>query len=449
VVTPGQVIGWDVSGLRTSAKSAADIADSVLATANRMHSTIYDLQWSGQARSEAEDKADRERNQIRAIAAAFDELSTAMSRAAGELEHPISEVRSILRHYAVPPVSVSDDWLITGVDDWNSEAGSQLSRLGGLVATLVSADTQWGAKIAQINDDIVLMAPESARQLALAAIASAKHQNSRADPEGLRASATAFETVFGRAPSTPNDWKTAEALNPHSFDPKYDGVPPGIKIARIEPVPGQGVIRAALFIPPAEVFNVPDNDLGDGRAEDPNFDPEHARVALFVDYENGLIIARQNPSVTTTGEVRVGEPDVRAQQTPDGSIMVQYDAKNPFAPPGAELTGHTVNGTVVLAPASGNPGTPRVVAGGEITDYPSIEIYQDNSAGQGRPVLVDPADSGSQWGPLVNLPDFHEVGGGKKMFEPFRADFEDPDWERNKPTPLGSPDDPPQTVVVR
>ncbi|MET8871812.1 hypothetical protein [Nocardia sp. NPDC004604] len=86
---------------------------------------------------------------------------------------------------------------------------------------------------------------------------------------------------------------------------------------------------------------------------------------------------------------------------------------------------------------------------GEITDYPSIEIYQDNSAGNSRPVLIDPANSGSQWGPLANLPSFHEVGGGKAMFEPFKADFTDPNWERNKPTALGSPSNPPSTVVVR
>ncbi|MBF6202447.1 hypothetical protein IU477_31825, partial [Nocardia cyriacigeorgica] len=92
---------------------------------------------------------------------------------------------------------------------------------------------------------------------------------------------------------------------------------------------------------------------------------------------------------------------------------------NAFAPPGSSLSGHTVNGDLVVAPTSGNPGSPRVVAGGTIGDYPSMEIYQDNSAGAGRPVLIDAADSGSKWGPLTNLPFHHEVGGGSSMRDPF------------------------------
>jgi hypothetical protein len=34
------------------------------------------------------------------------------------------------------------------------------------------------------------------------------------------------------------------------------------------------------------------------------------------------------------------------------------------------------------------------------------------------------------------------------MFEPFKADFDDPNWERNKPTPLGNSSNPPSAVVV-
>lgn len=40
---------------------------------------------------------------------------------------------------------------ITGVGDWDSEAGVQLSRLNGLVSTLVGAEAQWGTTIAEAN----------------------------------------------------------------------------------------------------------------------------------------------------------------------------------------------------------------------------------------------------------------------------------------------------------
>ncbi|MFE9580121.1 hypothetical protein ACFYO1_27305 [Nocardia sp. NPDC006044] len=450
MATPNEVRRWDVSGLQAISVSATAIADAIIKASDTMFVTIHDdLTWKGEARQAAEDKADRERTQMRAIATAYDDLAAASAGAARDMAHPTAEIRTIFEHYVVPPVTVADDWTVRGVEDWDSEAGVQLSRLAGLASTLASADAQWGAKIAEANRELEAMAPESALAEATKTIEDIKKQNSRSNPDRLRTSAAAFQQVFGRAPTSPTDWKTAEALNPNSYDPKYQGVQPSIKVARIEPVHGQGIVRSAAFIPAAQVFNVPDYDLGDNRKEDPNFDPEHARVVTYVDYENGLIITRQNPSVTTSGEVKVGEPEVQAQQLPNGSVMIQYDAKNPFAPPGSDLTGHTVNGELVISPTSGNPGTPRVTAGGEITDYPSVEIYQDNSAGNSRPVLIDPANSGSQWGPLANLPSFHEVGGGKAMFEPFKADFSDPNWERNKPTSLGDPSKPPSVVVVR
>ncbi|ATD69968.1 WXG100 family type VII secretion target [Gordonia amicalis] len=449
MVTPGEVLGWKIDGMRDVSTRAAEIADALVGTSKTMRDTIYELAWRGDARTAAEDRAEREREQIAEVAAAYDALSSTTAGTLAAMSHPISEIRSIIQNYVVPPVALSDSWVVDGVDDWNSEAGHQLSRLGGLVSTLGDADETWGARIAEANQTLSTMAPEETLASALAVIEDSNRQSSRADPDRLRASAAAFERIFGRDPSSSVDWKTAEALNPRSFDPKYQGVGPAIKVARIEPVPGQGVVRAAFYIPAAEVFNVPVYDLGDNRAEDPDFDPEHARVVTYVDYENGLIITRQNPSVDTTGEVRVGEPDVIAQQRPDGSVMIQYDAVNPFAPPGSSITGHTVNGTIVLQPTSGNPGTSRIIAGGEITDYPSVEIYQDNSAGKCRPVLIDAADSGGPAGPLLNLPGFHEVGGGKAMMEPFKADFDDPDWERNRPTDLGDPDDPPTVVVVR
>ncbi|TYQ10645.1 UNVERIFIED_ORG: hypothetical protein L601_002200000620 [Gordonia westfalica J30] len=449
VATPSDVLSWNIDSLRELSERAAAIADAIVGSSKTMRDTIYELAWTGDGRRAAEDRAEREREQIGAVASGYDALSAAAAGAHSAMSHPVSEIRSIIQNYVIPPVTLSDSWVVDGVEDWSSEAGRQLARLGGLVSVLIGADATWGAEVAEANQTLATMAPEQALISALAVITDSKRQSPRADPERLRASAAAFEEIFGREPSGPVDWKTAEALNPNSYDPKYQGVEPGIKVARIEPLPGQGVVRAALYIPAVEVFNAPHYDLGDNRAEAPNFDPEHARVVMYVDYENGLIVTRQNPSVDSTGQVRVGEPEVQAQQRPDGSIMIQYDAVNPFAPPGASVTGHTVNGSLVLQPTSGNPGTARIIAGGEITDYPSVEIYQDNSAGQSRPVLVDAADSGSAVGPLFNLPGYHEVGGGRAMMDPFKADFDDPDWERNRPTNLGDPDSPPTVVMVR
>jgi hypothetical protein len=111
--TPGEVLSWDVSALAGIADRSNQIADVILKTSNSMHTVIHDLAWKGQARDAAEDKADR--------------------------------------------LTVADDWSITGVGDWSSEAGTQLLRLNGLVSALATADAKWGAKIAEANEELQLL----------------------------------------------------------------------------------------------------------------------------------------------------------------------------------------------------------------------------------------------------------------------------------------------------
>ncbi len=119
-----------------------------------------------------------------------------------------------------------------------------------------------------------------------------------------------------------------------------------IVVARVKPVPGQGVVRTNLFIPSKDVwaparelplFNghlLPyDNNLGDNRGFDPSVVPEESRVAIYTDFENGIIVARQNPSVNAdTGQVRAGRPDISAVQQTDGAVLLRYNAADPFSP---------------------------------------------------------------------------------------------------------------------
>ncbi len=273
----------------------------------------------------------------------------------------------------------------------------------------------------------------------------------------------AFKQVFGREPESSNDWKTAAALDPHSYDEKYAGVPPEIVAGRIEPVPGQGMVKSGLFIPRDVVFNVPRDDLGDHRGFDPNFAPEDTRVSIYVDYENGLVIARQNPSVDVAGNVRVLAPDIKVQQAPGGAVRVQYEAANGFAPPGAELSGHVVRGDIVITPgASGAAAS----VDGVIGDYPSLEVYQELPTGETRTLAQDAADSGNVYGPLTELPFSHDIGRGAAAFNPFEsqapqlpggprypgdtAPYVPGRIDPNTPTELAPPGDSiPAVVVVR
>ena len=177
----------------------------------------------------------------------------------------------------------------------------------------------------------------------------------------------AFTKVFGRPPSSAADWETAAALDPHSYEPKNGGWPPNIVVGRIKPVPGQGVVRTNMFIPGRAVWDPqvdwpPFHDnLGDNRGFSPTAGPEDSRVSIYVDYENGIIVARQNPSVDEkTGQIRVGTPSISAVQQSNGAVLIKYSAADPFSPGGQDLAkamSFDVNGTIAIDPS---PGGPRV-----------------------------------------------------------------------------------------
>ncbi|MCU1648312.1 MAG: hypothetical protein JWN03_8587 [Nocardia sp.] len=459
--TPAQLATWDLSGLQTNADNATKIADAIVKSSGAMHDTIYNLLWQGASRQSAEGRADREQTQMRAIATAYDDLSTACAGAARDLADPLAKIRSILQHYGGSPVAVADDWTVSGVEDWNSEAGIELSKLSGLVATLEAIDSQWGAQIAAANGELAAMAPAAALVAANTEIQNDKTSDTRADPERIRTSAAAFEQVFGRPPVGTSDWATAESLNPKSYDPKYQGVEPEVRVVRITPVPGQGVVRTGQFIEQRDVTSTPKGtnpfprDRGDNRTTDPNFDPEHTRVTAYVDYDNGIVVMRQNPSVEqnsdgTPGEVKVATPEGRVWQNPDGAVRVQYDAANPFAPSVAKshwaLGDHTitVNGDLVFT-----PGDKGVQVNGTRTDYPSLEVYQDRPNGQTSTVAIDSAVTGRSWGPAMNLPFHHDIGSGAKAF----SDFYDwnPDYDTKtaiKPSTVFGPVTAPPHVPV-
>ncbi|PSR67181.1 hypothetical protein C8258_16255 [Nocardia sp. MDA0666] len=433
--TPKEVLALDTSGLQGVADRAGQIADAIVKVAGTLHKTIHDdLAWQGAAARAAEDKADREQTQIRAIATAYDDLSAACAGAARDLQYPVAEIKTIFQHYVVPPVAVADDWSATGIQDPNSEAGVELSRLSGLVASLRTADAQWSAAIATANDELTKMASAATLTAIKVADQSFKSMDSRADPDRIRTSAAAFQQLFGRPPTTASDWSTAEVLNPNSYTPEFKGVGPEIRVVKITPVPGQGVVRSSQYIEQRDVSDPDPNplnlnpgarDLGNNRTADPNFDPEHTKVTTYVDYENGIVVMRQNPSVRenddgSPGEVKVGAPDGRVWQNPDGSVRIQYDAGNPLPPswmtkpPG--LDGHdvTVNGDLVF-----QPGPNGVQVNGTRTDYPSLEVYQDTPDGRTQTIALDPARSGSSLGPAMNLPFHHDIGVGGAAFGPF------------------------------
>ncbi len=219
----------------------------------------------------------------------------------------------------------------------------------------------------------------------------------------------AFREVFGRAPVSDSDWLTASALDPHSYDLKNRGVNANVLVGRIEPVPGQGVVRTNLFIPSEDVWapsvGIPpyDNNLGDNRGFSPTAGPEASRVEIYTDFDNGIIVARQNPSINAdTGQVRTGTPSVGAVQTSDGGVLIQYNAADPFSPGGEALakgSGISVNGTLGIVPSDNGPR----FGGDDVSTFPALEVYSDRG-GTTTTVLQEwPTLTSDASGPMAGL----------------------------------------------
>ncbi|WP_457149596.1 hypothetical protein [Mycobacteroides abscessus] len=215
----------------------------------------------------------------------------------------------------------------------------------------------------------------------------------------------AFRKVFERAPTTPADWQTAAMLDAHNYDPKYKGVMSEVTAAKIDPQPGKGVVQVNAFIPGKQVWNF-GHDKGDNRGFNANALPEQARGNLLIDYENGLVVARDNPSVSVeSGNVAVHKPDVSVVQGPGGAVNIKWDMADGFVPGGADmgkLTAHSVAGEMVVKP--NDSGGYQI--GGHMSDFPAYEVY-----GNGQAIYqYMPSMGYDERGPLVQLMGDHQFG---------------------------------------
>lgn len=236
----------------------------------------------------------------------------------------------------------------------------------------------------------------------------------------------AFREVFGRDPVSQSDWTTAAALDTHTYNPAFHGVRSEVRVVKIDPVAGQGVVRTSQWIEQPWVHRLSSRDAGNGRGATKDFDPEDTKVTTYIDYDNGIVVMRQNPSIELDSDgsalqVRAGVPQGSVTQTADGSVRIRYDAGNPLAmSPSTDAHGPlgshrlSVNGDLVFTPGPGG-----VHVDGTRTDYPSLEVYQDLPGGSTRTVLIDPAQSGGSHAPMFNLPFHHDIGAGGKAFAPF------------------------------
>jgi hypothetical protein len=153
-----------------------------------------------------------------------------------------------------------------------------------------------------------------------------------------------------------------------------------------------------LFVPGEEAWNpdltgaVSGHCFGDNHGFNPNTGAENSRVVLPADYDNALVIARQNPSVDTgSGQVKVGTPHINVSQNPNGSTHVEYRAIDPFSPGGEEIalaSPWTVNGELVVKSTADGP-----IAAGIVSDFPAVEIYHHGVDGTSEMAKIMPENT--------------------------------------------------------
>ncbi|AZZ81051.1 hypothetical protein C5O27_08245 [Gordonia alkanivorans] len=457
-----EVTSWKPSNLVSIANGIFALKASLDLEAPLAGNPVLDLtpaEWTGEARGPADSRAESVTRWLRNVADEYGDLASVATSGAANIESAVTTLKNATEAAGDQGYILdrgSREYTVT-FDPNTAPSGAEYS--ADLAFQHQSALRAHGTAADQAVTD-TKNAIESALSeiggITPASIATASGTMTRTTNQ-----AKAFEQVYGYMPATANDWRIAAALDPHSYDPKNKGVPPAISVIKIRPVPGQGVVATGLFIPIDEVIAgmkadkplpLPRN-LGDNREFDVNFAPEDTRVSYFIDYENGVIVARQNPSVDEHGNVKTGTPSVKASQLADGTVAIAYEGSDPLAPEIAADLGWSVNGQTIVTPEAGGA---RV--SGEATDYPSMETYQHLPDGRTEVLHRDDAGDHDKTGPMLNLKFHHDYGDYDNDLDRFPTEKYTSPGNHSYPidlgnitgmTDLGSADDPPELEGAR
>ncbi|GAT09884.1 hypothetical protein H7I77_13025 [Mycolicibacterium novocastrense] len=432
---------WEPDEIHEVSQAAAARARTSREKADELRNLPAFTQWSGDAAEAAREAISESRNSLEISAREAFLVAVGAARAYDDAKAVKSEVRELLAYAAESPaieiVTNTNTVLPPDTVGWSTEE-------------VVKAN----AKVADLRNRIaaVLMHAESTDDELARVLSSATGDRfpsigaENVTPERELNRRNAFREVYGRDPASPNDWRMAAALDPGSYQPRNLGVDAEVVAGSFTPQPGRGLVRTNLFIPAEKVQNVamdgtdiangrlfPDN-LGDNRGPDPNADIEASRVTILLDYENGVVVARQNPTVAVDGErggALAAVPQVNVLEAPDGRITIDYNAHDSYENPAAKAAGVTVNGRVTFAPAENG----AVSLGGNTTIYPSMETYQYRDYAEPVELQWDPANSGSELGPATSLSRHHWVGDATIPF--VEPDIPSWKWELENLTPWG------------
>jgi hypothetical protein len=266
-------------------------------------------------------------------------------------------------------------------DDAAAKAAQKVARLQGEISTILAAGESVDSDLARVIAYGTGGTPPARDPWPTEPLGDV--------PEREQNQRNAFQSMFGRQPTSPSDWRTAAALDPHSYLPLTKGYPPNIVVGRIAKVPGAGVVQTNAFIDtetaPAGLLT----NAGDNRGFDPAALPDTSRVTFLIDYENGIVVARQNPSIRLDdGAVLPGRPDISVAQESNGKVHIKFNAADPFTPvlgENTKLLGISVNGDLFYKPTADG----GILVGGTTGYYPAWEVNHYAPDGTATAVLQE------------------------------------------------------------
>ncbi|WP_254859760.1 hypothetical protein [Gordonia sp. IITR100] len=296
-----EVTAWTPDQLRFIANGLFAMKARLDAEAPKAGNPVLNLtgaEWTGKARGPADDRAEAITRWLRGVADEYGDLADAMNRGAFSIEGAVTALENGTTS------SESQGYVLNrGSREYEVTFEKAKAPPGAEYDANVAFQHQTALRNLGIAADQAVSDTSAAVNSALAALGGITPVSIATSSGSMTRAANqvdAFREVYGRVPVGENDWRMAAALDPHSYNPKNKGAPPVVSVIKINPVPGQGVVATGLFIPSERVvsglnfseFELKRN-LGDARGFDPNFAPEDARVSYFIDYENGVIVARQ------------------------------------------------------------------------------------------------------------------------------------------------------------
>ncbi|WP_227996965.1 amidase domain-containing protein [Nocardia australiensis] len=161
IPTRDQVTSWNPTPLKDIAANAGKIGDEISLASAYVHKALHDdLHWSGAARTAAEDRADREQREMRAVANAYYDLESAAEKLFQAIEYSVDQIKQIVKLHEVEPVFIGNDqaWTVHNMEN-EDEAVNLSGSLVSYATTIAEADAFWKPKIQQAIDEIRRMAP--------------------------------------------------------------------------------------------------------------------------------------------------------------------------------------------------------------------------------------------------------------------------------------------------